>query len=234
MADSTDSDGAKVIPTKACVVCGATFSKPYTESKRGWAEHKYCSRKCINAGRTPWNKGTKQPRASRRIPCRICGGATPYSGTQANKLWGKVHCGTVECARASDQIKRDRISAALRGRNIGGKHGWMLTEIVTRQERALDPWFTKRGWISQYPVKPGMPWKFWRLDFAHPALMLNVEIDGSAHDKPARRTRDETRDARMKELGWRVLRVRAEDVDEDVEAVKRRVSEWIDGLRVAA
>jgi len=31
---------------KICKRCGKTFSKPYNESKKNWAKHIYCSRKC--------------------------------------------------------------------------------------------------------------------------------------------------------------------------------------------
>lgn len=211
---------------RACQACGEVFAKPPTESRKDWTEgHRYCSRRCAKVGKPPWNKGLRRPSVAKRIPCRICGDPTPYCGTERSKLWGIVHCGKTDCAIASDQIKRERIARALSGRDVGG--GWHNTAIVSRQELVLAPWFAERGWIAQYPIRPGMPWKFWRLDFAEPSLRLAVEIDGSAHRKLDRRHRDADRDHRLRQLGWHVLHVPAELVDTDCETVKLYVLAWV-------
>lgn len=39
--------------TKPCITCGKTITKGYTEGRKRWDAHKYCSNSC----RTPWNKG---------------------------------------------------------------------------------------------------------------------------------------------------------------------------------
>jgi len=54
-------------------------------------------------------------------------------------------------------------------------------------------------------------------DFYCPAAALIVEVDGGVHD--ARRDIDEERDRLLKAGGVRVLRVRNDEVAEDLDAV---------------
>ncbi len=45
--------------TKNCVVCDTEYVKKASCSLKDWENSKYCSRKCINTNRQPWNKGKK-------------------------------------------------------------------------------------------------------------------------------------------------------------------------------
>ena len=58
-------------------------------------------------------------------------------------------------------------------------------------------------------------------DFLCVSRRLIVEVDGAVHD--ARRDLDEQRDRTLAALGWRILRVRNEDVLTDLDAVLRRI-----------
>jgi len=51
----------------------------------------------------------------------------------------------------------------------------------------------------------GPPYK---LDFGHPELKLDVEIDGRQHAETKIHERDRERDAHLARLGWRVIRIR--------------------------
>lgn len=48
-----------VVQEKACSICGTIYRKSKTTSRTVWAKSKFCSRKCINIGRSPFNKGKK-------------------------------------------------------------------------------------------------------------------------------------------------------------------------------
>ena len=61
------------------------------------------------------------------------------------------------------------------------------------------------------------------LDFACLEARLAIEIDGEAHDRGDRPSRDQTRDARLSEFGFRTLRIPARDVLGDPDAVIRAV-----------
>ena len=52
-----------------------------------------------------------------------------------------------------------------------------------------------------------MPWRGYVLDFAFPAILLDVELDGKNHWNSERRTRDRARDAFLEEQGWQVVRI---------------------------
>ena len=65
-------------------------------------------------------------------------------------------------------------------------------------------------------------------DFACPSLKLIVEVDGDTHDDPAK---DQRRDAKLAEFGYRVIHVTNADVLHNMEGVLMLISE---ALRVAA
>jgi very-short-patch-repair endonuclease len=62
-----------------------------------------------------------------------------------------------------------------------------------------------------------------RVDFAWPELMLIVEIDSSFHDGPLDRRADAVRDARLRALGYDVIRLRWTDLVTSPDAVLRRL-----------
>lgn len=47
--------------TKTCETCKSLFTKALTCSRKCWEQQKYCSRSCINKGRSGWRKGKKFP-----------------------------------------------------------------------------------------------------------------------------------------------------------------------------
>ena len=57
------------------------------------------------------------------------------------------------------------------------------------------------------------------LDFCCASAALCVEVDGMAHDMGSNPQRDAQRDARLAELGIRTLRIPAEEILRDTEAV---------------
>jgi very-short-patch-repair endonuclease len=52
-----------------------------------------------------------------------------------------------------------------------------------------------------------MPWRGYVLDFAFPAVLLDVELDGKNHWNSDRRARDQKRDAFLTGEGWKVVRI---------------------------
>jgi len=63
-----------------------------------------------------------------------------------------------------------------------------------------------KGWIREFPLGKS------QLDFAFPKYKIDVEIDGPSHLLPNRKKADRNRDARLKQMGWRVLRFDLRDV----------------------
>jgi len=65
------------------------------------------------------------------------------------------------------------------------------------------------------------------VDFSCPDARLIVEVDGPWHEGTAES--DANRDARLRLLGWRVLRFSAEDVLDDVDWVAGQIAASLDG-----
>lgn len=71
------------------------------------------------------------------------------------------------------------------------------------------------GWIQEYPILR------YSLDFAFLDKMINVEIDGGSHKLSEITKKDTTRDKTLTDLGWKVIRLRAEDIKINVD------KEWL-------
>ncbi len=64
-------------------------------------------------------------------------------------------------------------------------------------------------------------------DFACPSARMIVEVDGDTHDDPAR---DQARDLKLADFGYRVLHVTNDDVMRNVEGVLVRISDALRGV----
>ena len=62
------------------------------------------------------------------------------------------------------------------------------------------------------------------LDFYCPGHRLAVEVDGAVHDAPEQSERDAARTERLEQLGIRVVRVRNDDVEQDIMGVLGRIA----------
>jgi hypothetical protein len=61
------------------------------------------------------------------------------------------------------------------------------------------------------------------VDFYCPEIRVIIEIDGGIHDQPKQAERDEERNKRLLELGYKLLRVPNEDVLKDPEWFTERI-----------
>lgn len=58
------------------------------------------------------------------------------------------------------------------------------------------------------------------VDVAIPSQALAIEVDGTTHSTLSQMAKDAERDRRLKEMGWRVLRIKNDCVDQFPEAVR--------------
>jgi very-short-patch-repair endonuclease len=63
------------------------------------------------------------------------------------------------------------------------------------------------------------------LDFACLEARFGIEVDGEAHNRGGRPERDDVRDERLKRLGFRMLRLSARDVLQNIEGVVTTIVE---------
>ncbi|MEC3950868.1 endonuclease domain-containing protein [Sphingobium sp. HWE2-09] len=96
-----------------------------------------------------------------------------------------------------------------------------LRRALTPPEVALWQWMRTRPqrlkFRRQHPLGPYV------LDFYHAAARLAIEVDGAIHDDPRQMAHDARRDAWLQEQGISVLRIKAADVIDDLDAVTRLI-----------
>jgi very-short-patch-repair endonuclease len=79
----------------------------------------------------------------------------------------------------------------------------------------------KRKFRRQHPIGP------WVADFACPAIRLVIEVDGPSHDAPDQQAWDEMKTEYLRTSGWRVMRIRNDDVYQAFGEVEARIIEAI-------
>jgi hypothetical protein len=70
------------------------------------------------------------------------------------------------------------------------------------------------GFQRQYCVPSGQAGPPYKLDFGHPELKIDVEIDGKQHAESRIEERDRMRDQVLASMGWRIVRIRNADITE--------------------
>jgi 5-methylcytosine-specific restriction endonuclease McrA len=127
---------------KVCLSCGNLYTKNVNCSLRSWEKSKFCSRKCINSGRTPWNKDTKGVMKPNNTSFKK--GDKRCVGNQNAKghiPWNK--------GKSWDEETKRKISQSLMGRPTG-------------RTGALSH-FWKGGKSNEYTkLKNSIEWKEWR------------------------------------------------------------------------
>ena len=80
-----------------------------------------------------------------------------------------------------------------------------------------------KGWVEEYRFHPSRRWRF---DFAHPGLLLAIEVDGSVwvagrHTRGAGFIKDCEKINEAQMMGWKVLRYTPQQMREILRDVKR-------------
>lgn len=221
---------------KTCIQCGAIIERPDPFKSSAWAKRKFCNLQCKGAhmrGKPSKKKGMKFPQGhfgGKFCDCRICGAPTKYR--YAEKLVGKVHCGSEACAAESARIKRDRLHATIDAKREAGDYdhltgGWENVPACPDGERGLIPFMTELGFVHQYLVVTGTQSKHYRLDFAHLEKKIDVEIDGSSHRRHDRKERDAIRDEYFQSRGWTVMRFSEKEAKENPDRIKQVIAQAV-------
>lgn len=84
------------------------------------------------------------------------------------------------------------------------------------------------GWKAEYaqPIKPrekDYPTHY-KIDIANPSLMIAIEVDGYSHMAMARRALDAKKDAKLRALGWKVLRFTNRVILDSIDTVMQQVA----------
>lgn len=181
-----------------------------------WIAQAHCSPTC--AAKT---RSDRARAAWPRLTCPMCDVEFRVRPGEVDK---RVTCGASECmTRYVVEVKAPKISARVKAEHEAGvRHG--LGGISPREIR-LAEYLHPLGWVRNLRFIHGGD--AFELDFALLPAMLNVELDGPEHRYAKRRARDAERDGKLRALGWQVLRLPNDAVDDDAEAVARGVADWM-------
>lgn len=134
-----------------------------------------------------------------------------------------------------EQDELRRIKAANQLRTIGHRPPIRKGNGTgpTLQERMLLTLFPQA--INNFPVKTKMAAgsdypPAYKVDVAFPALRLAIEIDGNSHGPRARKYQDAKKEELLKSLGWKVLRYKNSQVNNNIRSVKLDIEKAIQCL----
>ncbi|MFA6588690.1 MAG: endonuclease domain-containing protein [Patescibacteria group bacterium] len=108
-----------------------------------------------------------------------------------------------------------------------------LTPLARRQRKLQNPhelklWFYLRNrHFSGLKFHRQFPIGRYITDFCCREKKLIIELDGSGHANPSQITKDKQRNAYLKECGYKVIRIWANDLQKNPEAVLEKISQLI-------
>lgn len=182
-----------------CEECGGEYVKPDSHARR------FCSTSCSAVWRMRTHPQTWD--AARRARTSEMKKAWYRAGGEKSK----------ECIRRitdlcpmKDPRSVEKLKATLR--RIGhkpsmrGGNGKPLTPPQQFLLSALGP-----PWVAEYSEGLKSTWtkgypKHYKIDLAQPLKKIAIEVDGGSHNTALARMRDPKKDAKLTELGWKVLR----------------------------
>lgn len=100
------------------------------------------------------------------------------------------------------------------------------TGLTVPQQILLD--LLGPGWRPEHVVSTGKrqrggPPTHYKIDLAHPGMMIAVEIDGGSHGTLARQESDRRKTSWLSNLGWSVLRFSNQEVLNSIDSVTKRI-----------
>lgn len=191
---------ASVLPVLHCSVCG----KPVEGPRRRLQEYirkgrAYCSTECSSAFLRANSSITMAATNRKHAAARMKDRNPMHSESSVLKMVAtKTINGTyrkppkVRGGNGKISVVQEKLAKAL---------GWEMEHVVV----------VGMGRGNGYPTH-------YKIDIAEPDVMIAIEVDGHSHNNRAGRERDARKDAKLKELGWQVMRFTNRQVIEDVEA----------------
>jgi very-short-patch-repair endonuclease len=103
------------------------------------------------------------------------------------------------------------LKAIKHGPKVRGGNGTGLTKPQSMAVQALgSQWFTEVVICTMKSSKQGYPHHY-KVDVANKELMIAIELDGPSHGSLKRQSQDRKKDSLLRNLGWKVLRLKNEE-----------------------
>lgn len=186
---------------RPCAWCGREFSPRHPAQLRG----RFCGRSCS----AKWRM--RQPEIVAKVHSPEVAakrGAKRSAWLRSDNPKAQAELARITALNPSTRPEvREKISRRLKamkhGPSVRGGNGTGLTEPQAFMLDALGA-----GWMAEFPLSlgprtPGYPTHY-KLDLALPGRKIAVEVDGFSHG--SRKDQDAKKDAKLRSLGWTVLR----------------------------
>ena len=113
---------------------------------------------------------------------------------------------------------RQRISSSNQGRIFSAETRALLSRIAIEREygkhfrggvtgEVYASFLYPLGYIQEYRLFWGGKGEFFPLDFGHPEIKVDIELDGPYHRTYSTVEYDQFRDKYLKSLGWKIIRI---------------------------
>lgn len=217
----------------SCAICdAAVWASPSALARNGAGTGKhFCSREHAS----DWRYKTAEGRAyfSKKLREAAVRGGTKAANAASR---GRAPWNKGLTAGTDSRVEQ---SAARRVRTYGGKTGLASAARRWMARHKRGPYATEASLPERQKVVLGMARDVFgkdRVAFEHfmligpdvpifvdvaiPSQALAIEVDGTTHSTLSQMAKDAERDRRLKEMGWRVLRIKNDCVDQFPEAVR--------------
>lgn len=176
-----------------CPICQTRFQRNRTKAREQARKQRlqYCSRGCRTKG-TFKNRPELRDQAARTMRELNEGRTTSWN---CGKPWSDAH--------------RAKMSEARKGRTFlpfRGGNGTGMSPTEALLEPLMPEGFTWNYVIPSGGFGLGYPSNY-KLDFADPARMVCLEVDGPSHRTRLGQERDKRKNERLQFLGWTVCRI---------------------------
>ena len=196
-------------------------------------------RNCANCGKpfqaTGWKLRYKTPSCSNVCAEQRRAAISSVTMTNTNRVYASNRMKKNNPMQRKDV--RNKVAATLKTRNhkpnIRGGNGHGLTECEQLLLVPLSPLGFVGNWVVPTGKQPGCPYHY-KLDLAHPALKIAVEVDGPSHNALSRKQQDSKKEAFLRGKGWAVFRFTNQQVRTEISSITLKLIRCTHTLRTGS
>lgn len=198
------------------VVCSNSSCSNNLSAKQIKYKGKYCSRSCSASSTNPLH--SKESRSTQAEKVRTGKNYIPTKILKSKsceicEIEFQTYYRTKTCSKTCslELMSRKRIKFL---KENAGTFNWIPNNKPTYFEQSFMDWLdiNQYHYIAlKYSIHNEDENTTYFLDFFFPSLSLNIELDGTQHEKPESVKRDRIRDAYLKNIGIDVLRISIRD-----------------------
>ena len=205
-----------------CDICGKQYAKNGIGTHK-WRSHgnglKHNPNQGFEKGRKIWNKGL-----TKETDERIAQISKSVSLSKKDYFKNNVITHT-------EEAKLKMSNSALKRVELGTHKGWISRNITSYPEKFFENVLKNlnlTNYEREYVVKHSNS-KNYFLDFYFPELQIDLEIDGSQHNKEEVKNKDKERDTFLSSKGIIVYRIKWKSINDEIgkQYIKEEIEKFI-------